>query len=142
MARLDDDAIDLILAQARSHYAWLDKPVPDELLREIYEISAAGPTSMNSCPARFVFVKSAEGKARLAKSLKDKNIDKMMSAPATVIIAFDLKFWKELPFLFPHEDRRPHFENKPEHSEITAFRNGCQRRCKNQPGGGAKVGHC
>ena len=124
MARLDDDAIDLILAQARSHYAWLDKPVPDELLREIYEISAAGPTSMNSCPARFVFVKSAEGKARLAKSLKDKNIDKMMSAPATVIIAFDLKFWKELPFLFPHEDRRPHFENKPEHSEITAFRNG------------------
>ena len=124
VARLDDDAIDLILAQARSHYAWLDKPVPDELLREIYEISAAGPTSMNSCPARFVFVKSAEGKARLAKSLKDKNIDKMMSAPATVIIAFDLKFWKELPFLFPHEGRRPHFENKPEHSEITAFRNG------------------
>ncbi|WP_298983994.1 malonic semialdehyde reductase [uncultured Roseibium sp.] len=121
---LDNDSIDLILRTARSHYAWQDKPVPRELLEIIYDITAAGPTSMNSCPARFFFVETAEAKQRLAKSLKDKNIDKMMSAPACVIIAHDVDFWKELPYLFPHEDRRPHFMDKPEHSEVTAFRNG------------------
>ncbi|WP_434051088.1 MAG: malonic semialdehyde reductase [Roseibium sp.] len=124
IGKLDDDGIDLILRTARSHYAWQDRPVPHEVLEAIYEITAAGPTSMNTCPARFYFVESDEAKTRLAKALKDKNIDKMMSAPGTVIIAHDLDFWKELPFLFPHEDRRPHFEGKPEHSETTAFRNG------------------
>jgi len=124
IAQLDDDGIDLILREARSHYAWQDRPVSRELLEKLYEITASGPTSMNTCPARFFFVDSLEAKQRLAKSLKDKNIDKMMSAPVTVIIAHDLDFWKELPFLFPHEDRRPHFEGKPEHSETTAFRNG------------------
>lgn len=124
VGRLDDDGIDLILRTARSHYAWQDKPVPRELLETIYDITAAGATSMNTCPARFFFVETIEAKKRLAKSLKDKNIDKMMSAPSTVIIAHDLEFWKELPYLFPHEDRRPHFEGKPEHCEVTAFRNG------------------
>ncbi len=121
---LDDASIDMILRDARSHYAWQDKPVSNELLHEIYEITASGPTSMNTCPARFIFVTSDEGKQRLAKSLKEKNIEKMMSAPVTAIIAHDLEFWKELPYLFPHEDRRPFFEGKPEHCEATAFRNG------------------
>lgn len=122
-AELDNASINLILRKARSHYAWRDKPVSEDLLRTIYEITAAGPTSINCCPARFVFVTSAEGKRRLSKALKAKNIDKMMAAPVTVIIAYDPDFWTELPFLFPHEDRRPHFEGKPEHSEVTAFRN-------------------
>lgn len=122
--RLDEDAIDVILKDARAHYAWRDTPVPVELLHEIYEIAAAGPTSMNGCPARFVFVTSAAGKERLAKSLKAKNIDKMMAAPVTAIIAHDLEFWRKLPFLFPHEDRRPHFEGKEKHAAETAFRNG------------------
>lgn len=121
---LDQDSLDVILTDARSHYAWQDKPVSEELLHRLHEITAAGPTSMNTCPARFIFVTSQEGKERLAKSLKEKNIDKMMAAPVTAIIAHDLEFWKELPYLFPHEDRRPHFEGKPEHSETTAFRNG------------------
>lgn len=121
---LDDPAIDLILRDARSHYAWTDRPVPRDLLETIYEITANGPTSMNCCPARFIFVETDDAKERLAKSLKAKNIDKMMSAPVTVIIAHDLDFWTELPFLFPHEDRRPHFEGKPAHAETTAFRNG------------------
>ena len=123
-SNLSDDEIDLILGDARSHYAWQDKPVSEELLHRLYEITAAGPTSMNSCPARFVFVTSKDGKERLAKSLKAKNIDKMMAAPVTAIIAHDLEFWRDLPFLFPHEDRRPFFEGKPEHCEITALRNG------------------
>ncbi|MDO6511072.1 malonic semialdehyde reductase [Celeribacter halophilus] len=121
--KLDDAAIDLILRDARSHYAWTDKPVSDALLHEIFEITISGPTSMNTCPARFVFVRSPEAKARLAKSLKAKNVDKMMAAPVTAIIAYDPKFWTQLPFLFPHEDRRPLFEGKPEHCEATAFRN-------------------
>ena len=94
------------------------------MLEAIYQITINGPTSMNTCPARFVFVTSDEGKARLAKSLKPKNVAKMESAPVTVIVAHDLEFWTHLPFLFPHEDRRPLFEGKPAHIEATAFRNG------------------
>lgn len=122
--RLDEDSIDLILRHARSHYAWSERPVPREMLEAIYEIMAAGPTSMNTCPARIVFVTSDEGKERLAKSLKPANVAKMQTAPVTAILAHDLDFWTHLPFLFPHEDRRPMFEGKPAHIEATAFRNG------------------
>ncbi|NOC83101.1 malonic semialdehyde reductase [Ruegeria sp. HKCCD6428] len=124
MPRLSDDAIALILRESRSHYAWTNKPVSDGILEEIYDITINGATSMNTLPARFVFVKSPEGKERLAKSLKPKNVPKMMDAPVTAIIAYDMDFWKELPFLFPHEDRRPLFENKPDYVADTAFRNG------------------
>lgn len=124
MGRLPDEAIDLILRKARTHYAWKDKPVTDEQLKEIYEISINGPTSMNTLPARFVFVKSKEGKERLAKALKPLNVPKMMSAPVTAIIAYDMDFWKEMPFLFPHEDRRGVFEGKEKMIASTAFRNG------------------
>lgn len=121
--RLDDDSIDVILRGARSHYAWKTDPVPVETLRTLYDITAAGATSMNTCPSRYVFVTSKKSKERLAKSLKDKNVEKMMSAPVTAIIAYDLDFWKDLPFLFPHEDRRPFFEGKDQYIEDTAFRN-------------------
>ena len=122
--RLSDDAIDLILRDARSHYAWTDKPIPDGMLEEIYDITINGATSMNTLPARFIFVKSAEGKERLAKSLKPQNVVKMMGAPVTAIIAHDMDFWKELPFLFPHEDRRHMFDGNPDYCEDTAYRNG------------------
>lgn len=122
--RLSDDAIDLILRDARSHYAWTDKPIPQGLLEEIYDITINGATSMNTLPARFVFVKTPEGKERLAKSLKPQNVPKMMGAPVTAIIAHDMDFWQELPFLFPHEDRRHLFDGKPEYCEDTAYRNG------------------
>lgn len=122
--RLSDDAIDLILRNARSHYAWTDRPIADALLQEIYEIMINGPTSMNTLPARFIFVKTPEGKERLAKSLKPQNVPKMMGAPVTAIIAHDLDFWKELPFLFPHDDRRHLFDGKPEYCADTAYRNG------------------
>ncbi len=122
--RLSDDAIDLILRDARSHYAWSDKPIPDGLLEEIFGITINGATSMNTLPARFVFVKTPEGKDRLAKSLKPANVGKMMGAPVTAIIAHDMNFWHELPFLFPHEDRRHLFDGKDAYCEDTAFRNG------------------
>ena len=120
---LDQDSIDVILNDARSHYAWTDKPVPKEMLHQLYEIVSNGATSMNCCPARFIFVTSSAGKQKLARSLKEKNIDKMMAAPVTAIIAHDLAFWQHLPYLFPHEDRRPLFEGKTAYIEKTAFLN-------------------
>lgn len=124
IGRLSDDSIDLILRDARSHYAWTDKPLPDGILEELYEITINGPTSMNTLPARFVFVKTPEGKARLAKSLKPANVAKMMGAPVTAIIAHDMNFWHELPNLFPHEDRRHLFDGKDDYVADTAYRNG------------------
>lgn len=123
VGELDEGAIGLILTQARSHYAWKDEPVADEQIQRLHEIARMGPTSMNSCPARFVFVRSPEGKNRLAKSLKPGNVPKLMGAPLTVIVAYDLEFWKRLPELFPHEDRRPLFESDPQFAFDTAFRN-------------------
>ncbi|MFK7877252.1 MAG: malonic semialdehyde reductase [Paracoccaceae bacterium] len=120
---LDAAQIDLILTKARSHYAWTDKPVSDELLNQIFDIMIMGPTSMNTCPARITFVRSEAGKEKLAKSLKPANVPKVMGAPVTAIIAFDLEFWTHLPKLFPHEDRRFMFEGKAKHIEDTAFRN-------------------
>ena len=124
LGRLTDDAIDLILRGARSHYAWTDTPVPDDLLEEIFEITINGATSMNTLPARIVFVKSEAGKAKLASAMKPANVPKMMGAPVTAIIAHDLAFWKDLPFLFPHEDRRHMFEGNDAYIADTAYRNG------------------
>jgi 3-hydroxypropanoate dehydrogenase len=121
--RLDDASIDLILRDARSHYAWTDRPVSEDTLRTLYDITINGPTSMNTCPARFIFVTSDTGKDRLAKSLKAKNIDKMRAAPVTAIIAWDPLYWQRLDFLFPHEDRKPLFDGREEYAEETAFRN-------------------
>ncbi len=120
---LSDAQIGLILTKARSHYAWTDKPVSDDLLHKIFDIMKMGPTSMNTCPSRIIFVRSEAGKERLAKSLKPANVPKVMSAPVTAIIAYDVNFWEELPKLFPHEDRRPHFKDNPAHAEDTAYRN-------------------
>ncbi|MCL4674684.1 MAG: malonic semialdehyde reductase [Pararhodobacter sp.] len=123
MDQLDQAGLDLILTKARSHYAWQDRPVTDDQLRRLYEITRQGPTSMNCSPARFFFVRSAEGKKKLVPALKPKNVDKVLSAPVTVVIADDLKFWERLDYLFPHEDRKPLFRDKPAHIDDTAARN-------------------
>ena len=123
ITRLDDDALDLVLREARSHHTWTDRPVTDEDVRTLYEIVKMGATSMNGCPARFVFVRSKAGKERLAKAVKPTNLAKMIGAPICAIVAYDPEFWRELPKLFPHEDRRGHFDGKPEYAEETAFRN-------------------
>jgi 3-hydroxypropanoate dehydrogenase len=121
--RLDDDSIDLILRDARSHYAWTDQPVSDEMLHTLYDITINGATSMNTCPARFKFVRSPEAKARLAKSMKPLNVPKMIGAPVTAIIAWDPLYWQRLDFLFPHDDRKPFFEGKEDYAYDTAYRN-------------------
>lgn len=123
ISHLDNSAVELILSGARSHYAWKDVAVTEQQIRTMYDIVKMGATSMNGCPARFVFVTSDEGRERIGKSLKPTNLPKVMGAPLTVIIAYDLEFWKELPFLFPHEDRRHFFEGKDAYIADTAYRN-------------------
>ena len=123
ISQLDQSSIDLILTRARSHYAWKDVPVTDAQIHRMYDIVKMGSTSMNGCPARFTFVRSEEGKERIAKSLKPANVPKVMGAPLTVIVAYDLDFWKELPKLFPHDDRRPLFDGRPDYTLDTAYRN-------------------
>jgi 3-hydroxypropanoate dehydrogenase len=120
---LSDDALNQIFREARTHNAWLPKPVPTEVLHEIYEIARVGPTSANSSPARFVFVTSPEAKQRLRPALSAGNVDKTMAAPVTVIIAYDTEFYEKLPQLFPQKDMRSVFVGKPALIEETAFRN-------------------
>ena len=121
---LDSKAIDALFLSARTQNGWLDRPVPDAVLRELYDIARMGPTSGNCCPARFVFVRSPEGKERLRPALSRGNLQKTMTAPVTVIAAYDRHFYDRLPQLFPHADARSWFSSSPQLAEETAFRNG------------------
>jgi 3-hydroxypropanoate dehydrogenase len=121
---LSDDGLDLIFRKARTHRAWLDRPVPDALLRQVYELACLGPTSANCSPMRLLFVRSREAKERLRPCLSPGNVDKTMQAPVTAIIGHDLEFYEQLPRLFPTADMRANFVGKPELIAATAFRNG------------------
>jgi 3-hydroxypropanoate dehydrogenase len=124
MDRVNDDVLDVLFRKARTHNTWLPKPVPDELLRELYEVAKWGPTSANTSPARFVFLRSKAAKERLRPALASGNVEKTMTAPVTVIIAYDLKFYNKLPMLFPHNlAMRENFANNPQLIEQTAKRN-------------------
>jgi 3-hydroxypropanoate dehydrogenase len=121
---LDATALDQLFRAARTHSAWRDKPVSEETLRQLFDLMKWGPTSANSGPARFVFVRSKEAKARLLPTLAPGNIDKTMSAPVTVIVAYDLLFHQKLPKLFPHNPgMKDLFASNPQLIELTARRN-------------------
>jgi len=122
---LDNAALDILFRTARTHNGWQARPVTDEQLHQIYDLMKMGPTSANCSPARIVFVRSAEAKARLKPALSPGNLDKTMAAPVTAIIAHDLKFYEHLPKLFPHnQDARNWFANDAKFAETAAFRNG------------------
>ena len=123
-ATLDAHALDVIFREARTHNVFRDDPVTDEDLRAIFDLMKMGPTTANSCPARFLFVRGGEAKERLAPHLSDGNREKTMSAPVTAIIGHDLAFYEHLDRLFPHDNARPWFEGKDEHVRVSAFRNG------------------
>ena len=93
ITRLNDDAIDLILTGARSHYGWQDKPVHDDDLRKIFELMSAGPTSNNGHPTHIFFMRSDEAKQRLVPALKGNNVEKCLTAPVCAVIAYDTKFY-------------------------------------------------
>ena len=121
---IDDKAMDALFREARSHNAWLDRPVADETLRQIYDVMKWGPTSANAMPARIVFLRTAKAKERLRPALAAGNIEKTMAAPVTAIIAYDLKFYEKLPKLFPQSAAmRNLFASNPDLVTTTARRN-------------------
>lgn len=124
MSIVSDGAINILFRDARTHNAWLDRAVPDEILGRLYEVMRWGPTSANTSPGRFIFLRSMQSKERLRPALSPGNVEKTMTAPVTVIIAYDLKFYEKLPKLFPHNPAmRDVFASNPQLIEITAKRN-------------------
>jgi 3-hydroxypropanoate dehydrogenase len=122
-ARLSAEALDRLFLTSRTHNAWIDKPLSDELVRELYDLAKWGPTAANSTPARFVFVRSAAAKQRLKPHLTPGNVDKTLSASCCVIVAYDSRFHDLLPKLFPARDMRAAFVGKAPLIEETAKRN-------------------
>ena len=122
---VSSEGLDIIFRQARTHNVWLDKPVEDALLAQVYDLAKMGPTSANMCPMRITFVKSREAKEKLKPALDAGNVDKTMKAPVTAIIGMDVHFYEKLPKLFPHSDAKSWFKNLPENVlEYIALRNG------------------
>jgi 3-hydroxypropanoate dehydrogenase len=120
--RLDDNSLNQLFVQARTHNKWLDRPIDHARLRELYELARLAPTSANSQPMRVVFVQSREAKERLRPALAPKNVEKTITAPVTAIIATDLEFYEQLPKLVPHADARGWFVGLPaEARERAAF---------------------
>ena len=120
---LSDAALDLIFREARSYNGWLDKPVSEEQIHQIYELMKMGPTSANQQPARLVWVRSDEAKQQLADCAMEGNKAKILSAPVTVIIGYDLDFHEQLPWLFPHTDAKSWFAGDENARRESAFRN-------------------
>ncbi|MCU0754421.1 MAG: malonic semialdehyde reductase [Xanthomonadales bacterium] len=121
--RLDDAALKQLFLDARTQNAWQPTPVPDAVLTELYDITRMAPTSANCSPARFVFVRTPEGKERLKPALSAGNLAKTMQAPVTVIVGTDYAFYEKLPQLFPHADARSWFVGNQPLIDATAFRN-------------------
>jgi 3-hydroxypropanoate dehydrogenase len=121
---LNDEALNQLFREARTHTAWLNKAVSDDTLRQLYDLMKWGPTSANASPARFLFIRSQQTKERLRPALAPGNVEKTMSAPVIVIVAYDLLFYEKLPKLFPHAPAmRDLFASNPQLVEITAKRN-------------------
>jgi 3-hydroxypropanoate dehydrogenase len=119
-APLDGEALDRLFREARSTHSFANRPVTDDTVRELYNLTKWAPTGFNSQPARFRFVRSLPAKERLAAALSSANRDKTLAAPVTVIVAHDIRFFEHLPQLFPAYDARPMFEETPNFAEATA----------------------
>ena len=122
---LNQEVLNQLFHEARTHNFWQDRAVPDELLRRLYDTFRMGPTSANSCPARIVFVKSEAAKEKLKPALAEGNLAKVMAAPVTAIIAHDLRFYEKLGKLFPNAPTaRSWFDQDEQAAYTAAFRNG------------------
>jgi 3-hydroxypropanoate dehydrogenase len=123
-APLDDLALDQLFRSARTYNAFSGE-IDDATLHRLYDLLKWGPTAANASPARFVFVRSPEGKAKLGPALDPGNREKTLAAPVTVIVGYDMAFYDKLPVLFPHTDARSWFAGRPEPVlETVALRNG------------------
>jgi len=123
-SRIGDTALDTLFREARTYSKWQSRPVPDQTLHDLYDLLKMAPTSANGSPARFAFLRSKEAKERLRPALAPLNVEKTMTSPVTVIIAYDLKFYEQLPKLFPHSPGMAAlFMSNPELADSTAKRN-------------------
>ena len=121
---VSDSALNQLFREARTRNGWQDKAVPETLIRATYDLAKMGPTSGNCSPARFVFLSSPEAKTRLKPLLMQGNMEKTMSAPWTVIIATDMKFYDKIPQLFPHNPSAREWFTAPEVALDGGNRNG------------------
>ena len=122
--KIDTAALAQIFTEARTHNAYLDRPVPDALLREAVDIAKMGPTSANQSPLRILFLRSKEAKERLRPALMEGNLAKTIAAPVVALTAYDTKFFEHAPYLMPHFDVRPWFEGNEAFATRAAFQNG------------------
>ena len=99
---LSEQALDQLFRQARSHNGWQARDVSDAQLEQIYDLMKMGPTALNSCPARIVFIRSDEAKQRLKACLNEGNVNKSMTAPVVALIGMDMEFYNKLDKLWPH----------------------------------------
>jgi 3-hydroxypropanoate dehydrogenase len=120
---LSDAALDQVFREARTYNGWLDKPVTDEQMHAIWDLTKMGPTSANMLPARIVWVKSDGERKALAELSTGNNHDKILQAPVTAIIGYDLDFHEQLPWLFPHADAKSWFTGNEDFRKEAGFRN-------------------
>ncbi|WXU00224.1 MAG: putative malonic semialdehyde reductase RutE [Catillopecten margaritatus gill symbiont] len=111
---LDKNTLDALFTKARSHNGWLDTPVSNTEIKQIYELMKFGATAANTCPARITFVTSNKAKAKLKPHLDDGNVDKAMAAPVVAILSYDIEFYEKLDKLFPHTDAKSWYAGKPD----------------------------
>ena len=141
----DERTLDLILREARSHGDFLDKPVPEALLREAHDLMRWGPTTANSQPMRVIYLRSQESREKLRPALSAVNAEKTMKAPVVGIVAYDTRFWEHLPRLY-HNPDAINWYNKPPVAEIHGFRNGSRlhivdgARRQGRDGDGLRIG--
>jgi 3-hydroxypropanoate dehydrogenase len=122
---IEDTALDRLLRTARSQNGWLDQPVSDDQLRQLYDLMKWGPTSANCSPARIVYVRTPANKERLRPALSPNNVEKTMTAPVIAIVAYDSRFYEHLPQLFPRNPQVADlFASNETLAATTAFRNG------------------
>lgn len=121
---IDRSALNQLFFDARTANGFTDKPVPKELLEEAYEIARFGPTSMNTQPARYVFLTTPEAKERLLPTLSPGNVEKTKNAPVTVIVATDTQFYEYMPQIWHGPGAKEMFEGNPPMAQATAVRNG------------------
>jgi 3-hydroxypropanoate dehydrogenase len=123
--RLDENSLDLMFREGRNHNWWQDKPVTDEQLREIWNLTKFGSTSGNCLPMRVLFLRTPEARERLKPTLGPRNVEKTMLAPVTALIAYDVNFFEHLPKLYPiRPEMKERFEGNAAVAEDFAYMNG------------------
>ncbi|MES2363745.1 MAG: malonic semialdehyde reductase [Pseudomonadota bacterium] len=122
--KISQACLDQLFFNARTANGFLDKPVPLALLQEVYDIAKFGATSMNTQPTRYVFLSSAESRARLLPALSPGNLEKTKLAPVTVIVATDTRFFEHMPQVWHNPGAKEMFEGNAVLAQGTATRNG------------------